>query len=266
MLFQEGSVEASGSSAQPQQSMSNIISRLRRKLSYPKQTEVHSGRESPVAQADGTERGSTSPLPEMPDLSQITPSPSSFCSAQVCGPPVPSQDTTPDIQPNIRDSKEDEFSQPVSSALPSPEFPKDGSFIRQPLVCVEKLSQDLIDTCTGLREQPCTQESIVCVEASLSQEDSSLPKSHVFTQNDLRERTDMLEDKHDALEENESDTQIPEEDLPTYQGDKGLSPKNTDPEESSSLSMRSQPSGTRCEAETANEDVTVKSVSRTFSF
>ncbi|XP_056587014.1 BRCA1-A complex subunit RAP80 isoform X2 [Triplophysa dalaica] len=253
----EGSVEASGSSAQPQQSMSNIISRLRRKLSYPKQTEVHSGRGSPVAQADGTERGRTSPLPEMPDLSQITPSPSSCCSAQVCGPPVPSQDTTPDIQPNIRDSKEDEFSQPVSLALPSPEFLKDGSFIRQPLVCVEKLSQDLIDTCTGLREQPCTQESIVCVEAS--QEDSSLPKSHVFTQNDLRERTDLLEDKHDALEENESDTQIPEEDLPPCQGDKCLSPKNTDPEESSSLSSRSQPSETRCEAESANEDVTVKS-------
>ncbi|XP_057216089.1 BRCA1-A complex subunit RAP80 isoform X1 [Triplophysa rosa] len=255
----DGSVEASSSSAQPQQSMSNIISRLRRKLSYPKQTEVHSGRESPVAQADETERESTSPLPEMPDLSQITPSPSSSRSAQVCGTPVPSQDMTPDIQPNIRDSKEDEFSQPISSSQPSPAFPKDGSFIRQPLVCVEKLSQDLIDARTGSRKQPCTQESIVGAEASQSQEDSSLPKSHVFTQNDLRERTDMLEDKHDASEENESDTQIPDEDLPTYQGDKGLSPKNTDPEECSSPSGRSQLSGTRCEAENANEDVTVKS-------
>ncbi|KAA0720364.1 BRCA1-A complex subunit RAP80 [Triplophysa tibetana] len=255
----DGSVEASGSSAQPQESMSNIISRLRRKLSYPKQTEVHSGRESPVAQADGTERGSTSPLPEMPDLSQITPSPSSCCSAQVCGPPLPSQDTTPDIQPNIRDSKEDEFSQPVSSTLPSPEFPKDGSFIRQPLVCVEKLSQDLIDSCTASREQPCTQESTVSAEASQLPEDSSLPKSHVFTQSDLRKRTDMPEDKNDALEENESDTQRPDEDLPTYQGDKGLSPKNTDLEECSSPFRRSQPSGRRCEAESANEDVTVKS-------
>lgn len=172
----------------------------------------------------------------MPDLSQTTPSPSSSTSVQVCEPRVVSQDTTPDVKPTIRDSKEDEFSQPVSSSQPSPVF--HGSFMRQPLVCVEKLSQDLINASTGTREQPCTQDTAdgpSCARASQSQEDAS--------------------------EESESITQIPDEDLPMCQGHEGLSPKNTDQEEcSSSPSRRSQPSGTRFEPKNADEDVTVKNV------
>lgn len=251
----DGSVEASSSSAQPRQSVSDVISRLRRKLSYSNKNETRSERESPAAQADGTERESTSPLPEMPDLSQTTPSPSSNSSAQVCGPPVASQDMTSDTEPIIKDSNKNEFSQSVSPSQRSPTFLKHGSFTRQPLVCVEKLSQDIINASAASREQPCTQDSIVgpsCAGASQPQEDISLPKSHVFTQNDFRGSTDPC-----ASEENESITQIPDKDLPAY--DKGLSPKNTDPEECSSPSRTSEPSRTRCEPENANEDATVRS-------
>lgn len=254
MFLQDGNVEASSSLAQPQQSVSDVISRLRRKLSYPNQKKIeHSKRESPAAQADGIERGSTSPLPEMPNLSQT----SSNSLTQVCEPPVASQDTTPDTKPIIKDKNE--FSQFVSPSQRSLTFPKHGSFTRQPVVCVEKLSQDIINASAGSREQPFTQESIVgpsCAETSHPQEDSSLSKSHVFTQNDFRGSTDPC-----ASEENESVTQIPDEDLPAYKGHKGLSPENTDLEECSSPSRRSELSRIRCEPENANEDATVTSVS-----
>lgn len=82
VFLQDG--DASGSPAQPQQSISGVISRLRRKLAYPSQNQTR-------GDSDVSEREHTSPLPEMPDLSETTASLSSNSSAQVFELPKSSQ-------------------------------------------------------------------------------------------------------------------------------------------------------------------------------
>lgn len=74
--------EAASSSNQPQQNVTNPMLR-RRKLSYHSQDQTHSD----------NEREPTSPLPEMPDLSQTTSSHLSTTGspAQVSSPPAATQ-------------------------------------------------------------------------------------------------------------------------------------------------------------------------------
>ncbi|XP_055035222.2 uncharacterized protein uimc1 [Misgurnus anguillicaudatus] len=248
----DGDVETSSSAAQPQQSISGV-SRLRRKLMYPSQNQTRGG-------SDVTERESTSPLPEMPNLSETTASLSSNSSAQVFELPKSSQhdqESSQDkmSQPIISDSEADKLSQSDSQPQRSPAIPIHSSFIRQPLVCVEKLSQDLINASTGLRDHLHTQDSTVGPSVFPSQDNSS----HIFTPNDFDERTDPLEDKHDPCTSpsNESNTQI--SDLSAYPEHKGLSPKNNDSDEFPTPSRRIQPLRPKCEPEDANADVSAGS-------
>lgn len=255
----DGDVETSSSAAQPQQSISGV-SRLKRKLLYPSQSQTRGG-------SDVTERESTSPLPEMPNLSETTASLSSNSSAQVFELPKSSQhdqessqDKMSDKQPIISDSEVDKLSQYDSQPQRSPVIPIHSSFIRQPLVCVEKLSQDLINASTGLKDHLHTQDSTVaptCSSVCPSQDDSS----HIFTPNDFDERTDPLEDKHDPCISpgNESNTQISDEDLSAYPEHKGLSPKNNDSDNIPTPSRRLQPLRPKGEPEEANADVSAGS-------
>ncbi|XP_051537159.1 BRCA1-A complex subunit RAP80-like isoform X2 [Myxocyprinus asiaticus] len=252
--------EAASSSAQPQQSEAKVILHLRRKLSYPSQDGALHGKQSSVAQDGEDERETTSPLPEMPDLSQTASlHHSSSNSAVLSGPPAASQhvhessqNKTSDKQPLIKDSAEDDISQSVLQPLCSP-------FIRQPLVCVEKVSQDLIRASTDSINHINTQDSAVCPtspdRSQSTHQDSPLPKSPVFTQNDFKLRTDLLE------EGNEDSTQIPDEDLPAHLNHKGLSPKSTDADKCLSLSRGSQPSILKCVPVPTNDnaDVIVRS-------
>lgn len=74
--------EAASSTDQPQQNVTNAISRLRRKLLYPGRDQTH----------NENEREMISPLPEMPDLSQATSHLSTRSSpAQVSSPSATSQ-------------------------------------------------------------------------------------------------------------------------------------------------------------------------------
>ncbi|XP_051533688.1 BRCA1-A complex subunit RAP80-like isoform X3 [Myxocyprinus asiaticus] len=264
--------EATSSSAQQQQSETKVKSHLRRKLSYPSQGGALHGKESPAAQDGDNKRETTSPLPEMPDLSQTTTPHHSSNSALLSGPHAASQhvhessqDKTSDSQPLIRDSVEDDLSQSVSQSLCSPVFPQQGSFIRLPLVCVEKLSQDHIKASTDSINHLNTQGSAVgstCPDRSQStHQGSPIPKSPVFTQNDFRRKTDLLEvkDGHITSEENEGNTQIPDEDSPASLNHKGLSARSTDSDKCLSPSRGSQPSNPRCVSINYNADVTVRS-------
>lgn len=177
-----------------------------------------------------------------------------------------SQDKTSDKQTVISDTPEDELFKCRSESQTSPVFSRHGSFYRQPVVCVEKLSQELIPASTGSINFD-TQDSTVistCPDRFRSpQQDSPCSKWQVFTQGDFKQTSDLLEDKddHQNAKGNEDDTQIPDEDthLPT-QLSQGLS---TDPDTCLSPSKRSQISSPKFVPENNNEDVTETSVSRT---
>ncbi|XP_048021155.1 BRCA1-A complex subunit RAP80 isoform X5 [Megalobrama amblycephala] len=246
----EGQDEAASSSDQPQQNVASAISHLRRKLSYPSQDQTNSE----------NERETTSPLPEMPDLSPMTSSHlSSKSSAQVSRTPATTQDKTSDKQTVISDTLEDELFKSRSESQTSPVFSRHGSFNRLPVVCVEKLSQELIPESAGSINF-YTQDSTVistCPDRFRSpQQDSPFSKLQVFTQGDFKRTSDLLEDKddHQNAKGNEDDTQIPDEDthLPT-QLSQDLS---TDPDTCLSPSKRSQISSPKCVPENNNEDVT----------
>ncbi|XP_067231318.1 BRCA1-A complex subunit RAP80 isoform X2 [Chanodichthys erythropterus] len=242
----EGQDEAASSSDQPQQNVASAISHLRRKLSYPSQDQTNSE----------NERETTSPLPEMPDFSPMTSSHlSSKSSAQVSRTPATTQDKTSDKQTVISDTPEDELFISRSVSQTSPVFSRHGSFNCQPVVCVEKLSQELIPESTGSINFD-TQDSTVistCPDRFRSpQQDSPFSKLQVFTQGDFKRTSDLLEDKN--VKGNEDNTQIPDEDthLPT-QLSQGLS---TDPDTCLSPSKRSQISSPKCVPKNNNEDVT----------
>ncbi|KAL0162239.1 hypothetical protein M9458_041635, partial [Cirrhinus mrigala] len=99
-----------------------------------------------------------------------------------------------------------------SQSQTSPAFTRHGSLIRQPVVCVEKLSQDLILASRDSHTQDSAAASI-CVDRS----PSPFSKCPVFTQSNRK--TDLLEDKDARKNANaiEDDTQISDEDthLPT---------------------------------------------------
>ncbi|XP_051955365.1 BRCA1-A complex subunit RAP80-like isoform X2 [Xyrauchen texanus] len=263
----ERQYEAASSSAQPQQSEAKMILHLRRKLSYTSQDGALHGKQISVAHDGEDERETTSPLPEMPDLSQTASlNHSSSNSDVLSGHPLASQhvhessqNKTSDKQPLIKDSAEDDISQSVSQPLCSPVFPRQGSFIRQPLVCVEKLSPDIISASTDSINHINTQDSAVCPtcpdRSQSTHQDSPLPKSPVFTQNDFKLSTYLLE------EGNEDSTQIPDEDLPAHLNHKGLSPKSTDADKCLSLSRGSQPSILKCVPVPINDNagVTIRS-------
>ncbi|XP_073680453.1 uncharacterized protein uimc1 [Garra rufa] len=247
----EGQDEEASSSDQPQQNVTHA-SRLRRKLLYPSRDQTHSE----------NERETTSPLPDMPDLSQATSSHLSTTSslAQVSSPLATTQDKTSDKETVISNTPElfRSVSEPQSQT--SPLFTRHGSFIRQPVVCVEKLSQDLIPASKDSNFQ--TQNSAatsICADRSPSpkQEDSPFSKCSVFTQNN--QKTDLLEGKdgHKNVNASEDDTQISDEDthLPT-QVSQGLS---TDPDTCVSPSGRSKQSSPKCVPKNSKEDVPVPS-------
>lgn len=245
----EGQDEASSSSDQPQQNVANMISHLRRKLSYPSQDQTHSE----------NERETTSPLPEMPDLSQTTSSHlSSRSSAQVSRTPATTQDKTSDKQTVISDTPEDELFKSRSESQSSPLFTRHGSFIRQPVVCVEKLSQELIPASAGSKNfhtDDSTATSTCADRFQSPQQDSPVSKWPVFTQ-DGKRTSELLEDKdgHQNANGNEDDTQIPDKEspLPT-QISQVLS---TDQDTCLSPSRTSQMSSPKCVPENNNEDVT----------
>ncbi|KAI2651109.1 BRCA1-A complex subunit RAP80 [Labeo rohita] len=218
LIYEESTVkasedqdEAASSSNQPQQNVTNPMLR-RRKLSYHSQDQTHSD----------NEREPTSPLPEMPDLSQTTSSHLSTTGspAQVSSPPAATQDKASDKQTVVSNTPELFRSISESQSQTSPAFTRHGSLIRQPVVCVEKLSQDLIlaSRDSNFHTQDSAAASI-CVDRSPSpkQEDSPFSKCPVFTQNNLK--TDLLEDKDGRKNANASEdyTQISGEDtnLPT---------------------------------------------------
>ncbi|XP_016366521.1 BRCA1-A complex subunit RAP80-like isoform X1 [Sinocyclocheilus rhinocerous] len=244
--------EAASSTDHPQQNVTNAISHLRQKLSFSSRDQTHSENET------------TSPLPEMPDLSQTTSSHLSMRSspAQVSSPPANTQDTTSDKQTVISNTPELFRSVSESQSQTSPVFTRHGCFIRQPVVCVEKLSQDLIPASidSNFNMQDSAAASI-CADRSPSpkQEDSPLSKCPVFTQKDLKRKIYLPEDKDSRKNTNssEDDTQISDEDthLPT-QVSQGLS---TDPDTCLSPSTRSKLSSPKCVPKTSNEDVTVAS-------
>ncbi|CAM4671264.1 unnamed protein product [Leuciscus chuanchicus] len=244
----QGQDEAASSSGQPQQNVANTILHLRRKLSYPRQDQRHSE----------NEREKTSPLLEMPDLSQVTSSHlSSRSLTQVSKTPATSQDKTSDKLTVISDTPDDELFKSQSQL--SPVFPRHRSFIRQPIVCVEKLSQELIPGSAGsinFHTEDSTATS-TCADRFLSpQKDSPLSKWPVFTQDRFQPTRDLPEDKDGQSNANgkEDDTQIPDEDtsVPT-QLSQGLS---IDPDSCLSPSRRSQKSSPKCVPENSNEDVT----------
>ncbi|XP_077052878.1 uncharacterized protein uimc1 isoform X3 [Siphateles boraxobius] len=246
----QGQEEAASSSGQPQQNVANTELHLRRKLSYPSQDQRHREKE----------REKTSPLLEMPDLSQKTSSDlSSRSLTQVSKTPATSQDKTSDKLTVISDTPEDELFKSRSESQSSPFFPRHRSFIRQPVVCVEKLSQELIPGSAGsinFHTEDSTATS-TCADRLLSpQQDSPLSKWSVFTQDRFKPTSDLPEDKdgHQNANGKEDDTQIPDEDspLPT-QLSQGLS---TDADTCLSPSRRSQISSPKCVPENSNEDVT----------
>ncbi|XP_016399118.1 BRCA1-A complex subunit RAP80-like isoform X1 [Sinocyclocheilus rhinocerous] len=240
----EGQDEAASSTNHPQQNVTNAMSRLRRKLSYPGRDQRHSE----------NERETTSTLPEMPDLSQATSSHLSTRSspAQVSGPSATTQDKTSDKQTDISNTPELFRSVSDSQSQTSPLFTRHGSFIRHPVVCVEKLSQDLIPASTD--SNFLTQDSAAAT--SPKQEDLPFSKCPVFTQKDFKRKIDLLEDKDCCKNTNasEDDTQISDEDthLPT-QVSQDLS---TGPDTCLSPSRRSSP---KFVPKNSIEDVTVAS-------
>ncbi|XP_042603437.1 BRCA1-A complex subunit RAP80 isoform X1 [Cyprinus carpio] len=240
----EGQDKAASSTDQPQQDVTNAISRLRRKLSYPGRDQTHSE----------NERETTSPLPEMPDLSQATSSHLSTRSspAQVSSPSATTQDKTSDKQTIISSTPELFRSVSDSQSQTSPLFTRHGCFIRHPVVCVEKLSQDLIPASTDSNFH--TQDSAAAT--SPKQEDLPFSKCPVFTQKDFKQKKDLREDKDCCKNTNasEDDTQISDEDthLPT-QVSQGLS---TGPYTCLSPSKRSSP---KFVPKNSTEDVTVAS-------
>ncbi|XP_067280788.1 BRCA1-A complex subunit RAP80 isoform X2 [Pseudorasbora parva] len=244
----KGQDEASSSSDQPQQNVANTISHLRRKLSYPSQDQTHSE----------NERETTSPLPEMPDLSQMTSSHvSSRSSAQVSRTPATTQDKTSDKQTVISDTPDDELFKSRSESQSSPLFTRHGSLVRQPVVCVEKLSQELIPASPGsinFHTDDSTALSTCADRFRSPQQDSPFSKWSVFTQ-DGKRTSKVLEDKdgHQNANGNEDDTQIPDEDIPLpTQLSQGLS---TDQDTCLSPSRTSQISSPKCVPEN-NKDVT----------
>ncbi|KAK7130711.1 hypothetical protein R3I94_016003 [Phoxinus phoxinus] len=245
----QGQDEAASSSGHPQQSVANTILHLRRKLSYPRPDQRHSG----------NERENTSPLQEMPDLSQVTSSHlSSRSLTQVSKTPATSQDKTSDKLTVISDTPEDELFKSRSESQLSPVFPRH-RLIRQPVVCVEKLSQELIPGSAGSINFH-TEDSTVtstCADRFLSpRQDSSISKWPVFSQERFKPTSDLPEDKdgHQNANGKEDDTQIPDEDTPLpTQLSQGLS---TDPDTCLSPSRRSQISSPKCVPENSKEDVT----------
>ncbi|XP_059382681.1 BRCA1-A complex subunit RAP80 isoform X3 [Carassius carassius] len=196
----EGQDEAASSTDQPQQNVTNAIC-LRRKLSYPGRDQTHSE----------NERETTSPLPEMPDLSQATSSHLSTRSspALVYSPSATTKDKTSDNQTVVSNTPELFRSVSDSQSQTSPLFTRHGCFIRHPVVCVEKLSQDLIPSSTDSNVH--TQDSAAAT--SPKQEDLPFSKCPVFTQKDFKRKIDLLEDKDCCKNTNasEDDTQISDE-------------------------------------------------------
>ncbi|XP_016347454.1 BRCA1-A complex subunit RAP80-like isoform X2 [Sinocyclocheilus anshuiensis] len=240
----EGQDEAASSTDQPQQNVTNAMSRLRRKLSYPGRDQRHSE----------NERETTSPLPEMPDLSQATSSHLSTRSSpsQVSSPSATTLDKTSDKQTDISNTPELFRSVSDSQSQTSPLFTGHGCFIRHPVVCVEKLSQDLIPASTDSNFH--TQDSAAAT--SPKQEDLPFSKCPVFTQKDFKRKMYLLVDKDCCKNTNasEDDTQISDEDthLPT-QVSQDLS---TGPDTCLSPSRRSSP---KFVPNNSIEDVTVAS-------
>ncbi|XP_039534189.1 nucleolar and coiled-body phosphoprotein 1 [Pimephales promelas] len=237
----QGQDEAASSSGQPQQDVANTVLHLRRKLSYPRPDPTHSE----------TERENTSPLLEMPDLSQTT---SSRSSMQLSKTPATSQDKTSDKLTVISDTPEDELFKSRSESQMSPVFPLHRSLIRHSVVCVEKLSQELIPGSAGpMNFHP----EDTCADRFLSpQKDSPVSKRPVSTQDRFKPTSHLPEDKDGHRDANgeEDDTQIPDEDTPlATQLSQGLS---TDPDTCLSPSRRSQISSPKCVPENSNEDIT----------
>ncbi|XP_043077306.1 BRCA1-A complex subunit RAP80 isoform X2 [Puntigrus tetrazona] len=233
----EGQDEAASSTDQLQH-VTNAVSRLRRKLLYPGQDQTHSE----------NERETRSPLPEMPDLSQATSSHLSTMSspAQVSSPSATTQDKASDKQTVISNTPELFRSVSDSQSQTSPLFTRHGGFIRQPVVCVEKLSQDLISASTDTNFH--TQDSAAAT--SPKQEDSPFSICPVFKK---KQKTDLREDKDCCKNTNasEDDTQISDEDthLPT-QVSQGLS---TD------TCLSPSTSSPKCVPNISSEDVTLAS-------
>ncbi|KAK2872975.1 hypothetical protein QQF64_017290 [Cirrhinus molitorella] len=245
----EGQDEEASSSNQPQQNVTIAMSH-KRKLSYHSQDQTPSDHE----------RETTSPLPEMPDLSQTSSSHLSTrsSSAQVSSPLATTQDKASDKQTVISNTPElfRSVSEPQSQT--SPVISRHGSLLCQPVVCVEKLSQDLILASRDSNFQ--TQDSAansICPDRSPSpkQEDLPILKRSVFTQNNRK--NDLLEDEDGRKNVNaiEDDTQISDEEAP-IQVSQGLS---TDPDTCLSPSGRSKQPNPKCVPKNSNEDVTVPS-------
>ncbi|XP_052443487.1 BRCA1-A complex subunit RAP80 isoform X2 [Carassius gibelio] len=239
-----GQDEAASSTDQPQLDVTNAISRLRRKLSYTGRDQTHSE----------NERETTSPLPEMPDLSQATSSHLSTRSSPtlVSSPSAKTKEKTSDNQTVISNTPELFRSVSDSQSQTSPLFTRHGCFIRHPVVCVEKLSQDLIPSSTDSNVH--TQDSAAAT--SPKQEDLPFSKCPVFTQKDFKRKIDLLEDEDCCKNTNasEDDTQISDEDTHLQtQVSQGLS---TGPDTCLSASKRSSP---KYVPKNSTEDVTVAS-------
>ncbi|XP_056302434.1 BRCA1-A complex subunit RAP80 [Danio aesculapii] len=228
--------EAGSSSDQPLENEAETSTNLRRKLCYPSQDQTHNEIER-----------ETSPLPEMPDLSQTTSSNiSSMSPAHISRPPADTQDK----QTAISDTPEFEIFKSLSESQLSPVLTRQSSSNRRPVVCVEKLSQELISVSAD-SVNVHTQNSIVTPSRANGsqfpeQVDSPLPKCPVFTQNDLRRGINLVEGKADDKSFNgkEDETQIPDEDthLPT-ESSQGLS---TESDTCLSPSRKSQLSSPKC--------------------
>ncbi|XP_052392389.1 BRCA1-A complex subunit RAP80 isoform X1 [Carassius gibelio] len=171
-------------------------------------------------QQNVTSEISTSPLPEMSDPSQKTSIHLSIRSspAQVSSPPASTQDTTSDEQTVISNTPELFRSVSESQSQTSPVFTRHGCLIHQPVVCVEKLSQDLIPASidSNFHMQDGAAASI-CTYGSPSpkQEDSPFSKCPVFTQKDFKRKMYLPEDKDGRKNTNasEDDTHISNEDI-----------------------------------------------------
>ncbi|XP_059398442.1 BRCA1-A complex subunit RAP80-like isoform X2 [Carassius carassius] len=182
------------------------------------QNEAASSTDQP--QQNVTSEISHSPLPEMSDPSQKTSIHLSIRSspALVSSPPASTQDTTSDEQTVISNTPELFKSVSESQSQTSPVFTRHGCLIRQPVVCVEKLSQDLIPASidSNFHIQDGAAASI-CSDRSLSpkQEDSPFSKCPVFTQKGFKRKMYLPEDKDGRKNTNasEDDTQISDEDI-----------------------------------------------------
>lgn len=247
--------EAGSSSDQPLENEAETLSNLRRKLFYPCQDHTH----------NEIDRETTSPLLEMPDLSQTTSSHiSSMSPAHKSRPPADTQDKTSDKQTAISDTPEFELFKSLSESQSSPVLSRHGCFTRQPVVCVEKLSQELIsasaDSVNLLTQNSTVTPSRANGTQFPEQVDSPFPKSPLFTQYDFRGNRGInsIEDKDDDKSFNgkEDETQIPNEDthLPT-ESSQGLS---TDSDTCLSPSRKSQLSSPKCVPK-IKEDATLTS-------